>query len=106
LSIRIKFLFVSDFFLPTAKHRKKRDVKNIERERSPIQIYAIQLTEPLNVTVEYARHWFLLFAELRIWNVILEDATNDINFMFSWLSRRDGCVQLVAYLQANCTVGD
>ena len=76
-------MYLYQIFLTTAKRRKKkRDVKNIQRERSPIQIYTLGLTEPLNVTVEYARHWFLLFAELRIWNVILEDATNDINIMF------------------------
>jgi hypothetical protein len=57
---------------------RKKVVNNIKRERSPIQIYALQLREPLSHG-RINTSLVLLFAELRIWNVILVPATNYIN---------------------------
>ena len=82
-------VFISDL---TVARNKKKDVNNIKRERSPIQIYALQFREPLSHGRIHTPLFFL-FAELRIWNVILLPATNHINGMFD-----DSHAMTVSYL--------
>jgi hypothetical protein len=62
----------------SGQKEKKKDVNNIKREISPIQIYALQLREPLSHGRIHTS-LVLLFAELRIWNVTLPSAAKYIN---------------------------